>query len=199
MVKPLSIVAMGFLVGYVGMSQFANNTTPSKSEFASINKKLNFVMTKQHMLTSVKVQTPTAMPDSDTQEVTLVGYITLHQHVDQPLQWEWILPEGVRVIRGEVKALEEKPVAGKTYLAEITVSGFSKEEKKTISLQGYVETEDSARTGNSFVVSSDPESSFEYIAPELKAEVDAEREVASENTGRFKQQSTTEKRKRIQF
>lgn len=199
MVKSISIIAFGFVAGYVGMLHLSQRTQVQSTSFASKSKN-PIHMGKQHLLTSVKIQTPTIMPQVDTEEVTLIGYVTLHQHTNRPLYWEWVLPEGVTVIKGDVKDYEVNPIPGKTYLTEITVTGFSKEEKKTLTLQGYIET-DSARSGNSYVVSSDPESSFEYIAPELKSEVDADREIASQNENGLKQKTIDSKsrKKHIQF
>lgn len=177
-VKPLAIVCSGFILGYLGMMQFQNSKNFGQTSFASKQKSAPLVFAKQHMLTSVKVQTPEKMPDSDLEEVTLIGYVSLHQNIDRPLYWEWVLPKDVKVVKGDIKDYEVSPVSGKTYVTEITVTGFSKEEKKTIALQGYVET-DSNRKGNSFIVSSDPESSYEYIAPEIREQVDTEREIAS--------------------
>lgn len=199
MVKSISIVAFGFVAGYVGMHYLSQRTQLQSASYAS-KAKNPIHMGKQHLLTSVKIQTPENMPQVDTEEVTLIGYVTLHQPTDRPLYWEWILPNGVTVVKGDAKDYEANPVPGKTYLTEITVTGFSKEEKKTLTLQGYIET-DSARSGNSYVVSSDPESSFEYIAPELKSEVDADREIASQDEGGLKQKAIRSKprTKQIQF
>jgi hypothetical protein len=201
-VKPLAIVCSGFILGYLGMMQFQNSKNFSQTSFASKQKSAPLVFAKQHMLTSVKVQTPEKMPESDLEEVTLIGYVSLHQEIDRPLYWEWVLPAGVKVVKGDVKDYKISPLSGKTYITEITVTGFSKEEKKTIALQGYVET-DSNRKGNSFIVSSDPESSYEYIAPEIREQVDAEREIASSieqnQNGKNLKTKNIKKKRQIQF
>lgn len=171
-------LCFGFLIGFGVMKYYQQNHVASEANFASKSPVFKpLPMGKHHLLTSVKIQTPDHMPADDGEEVKLVGYITLHQEIDRPLFWEWHLPEGVQVISGELKNYEINPLAGHTYTVEIVVRHFSKTEKRIISLQGYVEYETS-RVGNSYAVSSDPESSFEYIASSLKAEVDADKAAA---------------------
>lgn len=178
-VKLASVIGLGFIAGFTSMRYWQSKKSYS-SQFASVeSSKAQLFLGKHHMLTSVKITTVDRAPASSSDLVELEGYVTLNSEIDRPLFWEWTLPEGVELVTGNLRGYETGPLAGRTYKTTIVVSGFTPETRKLIALQGYVDYETS-RSGNSATISSNPESSFEYIAPALKAEVDLDKMQAGE-------------------
>jgi len=176
LVKFMTTVSLGFIAGFGLMKFYQNNSSLQSHSWASKSpeKFQPIALGKQKMLTSVKIVSADRKIASADDEVTLTGYVTLNEELDRPLFWEWNLPEGVRLSEGEYKGFEMHPQAGRTYTSTIKVRGFSHEQRQVIALTGYADFEDS-RTGNSSTISSNPEASFEYIAPTLKAEVESEK------------------------
>lgn len=129
------------------------------------------MMGKHLAVVQVSIQTPEGIADRDDQETKLVGWIRLNQPVENDLKYRWELPPGVHAVSGQTEDAIASLKSGETAKVELSVTGFSKEDLDLISLHGFVEAGE-MRLGNSAVVTSRPQDSYEML-PSLAAGVGA--------------------------
>lgn len=174
------IAAAGFLLGAAAMWSASFFSGPSSREIASSAPlKKPLMMGKSLALVQVSVRAPNGIPDHESQEVTLVGWVYLAQNIPQDLQYKWELPEGVSVVDGVAEDSWHGMKEGETAETRITVTGFSKESLKLIALHGYVK-DGEAEVGNSAVLTSRPDDSFEMLGASAVA-AGVNREPAAAN------------------
>jgi hypothetical protein len=155
----------GLLAGYGFMSVTA--TTSGESQLASLAKapKWQPLELGKHLApVRVQILPPTVLPDRNDQEVEITGYVTLSQEAQGDVHYQWILPEGTSLVSGMASDSWFNVKPGQTAITKISVTGFSKEDRRVLSLEAFTQIGNN-RLGNSAVVSSRPEDSMEYIAP----------------------------------
>ncbi|NUM57669.1 MAG: hypothetical protein HUU56_03510 [Bdellovibrionaceae bacterium] len=141
----------------------ANSDSFSLNERQKISKILfKSKLGKQLSFVSVQLEF-SELADLNADITEIKGYITLLKSSDNIVNYEWVLPEGVFLIEGAQQQVLNNVPTETPQEVKIKVSGFSKEEKKLISLSAHT------RIGNTTfsnvgLLSSRPEDSFEFIA-----------------------------------
>ncbi len=129
----------------------------------------------------VEVETLEEIPLNASEEITLRATVIVNQPPPNGvLNYEWHAQEGVQWLEGPVSGQLQDMKAGESRLITATVRGFSKEYSRLVRLDVRFDGIES-QIGNSAVVHSRPEDSFEYVAPIIKMQVD--QEARSESRG----------------
>ncbi|HEX7675572.1 MAG TPA: hypothetical protein VF412_15455 [Bdellovibrio sp.] len=115
----------------------------------------------------VQIEKPKSIPESGDEEVTLVGKISVHQKIEGDITYNWVLPEGVENVEGEISDGITGIEPGKDVEVKIVVTGFNKEKQSLIALQASVPYGNS-RLGNATIISSRPEDTWESVAPQMQ-------------------------------
>ncbi len=113
----------------------------------------------------VQIILPEVLPENNEQEVEIKGYVSLSQEIQGNVDYNWILPEGVEVVSGQRSDAWTNMRPGQTAVAKIAVTGFSREQRKILAFEASTQVQDH-RLGNTSIVSSRPEDSMEFIAPQ---------------------------------
>jgi hypothetical protein len=130
------------------------------------------VMTAKHQApVNVQIDSKTRIPEYDHQELTITGYVTLNKDVSGEVRYVWEIPEGTNLVSGDESGSWTDLKAGQTAAVVIHVTGFSKESLKHIILKASVK-KGTLDVGHSALMSSRPEDSMEYIAPEIREHVE---------------------------
>lgn len=153
------IVLLGLIFGISGAAYFSSVEEKTSWIPAPIGKHL--------ALLKVEIAQPENIPDGGNDEVQLVGRILTNQNIEGDLGYKWILPEDVEVLEGETSDTLAGVKMGQIVELKLTVTGFTREKQKSISLQAMV-SQGSQVLGNSAVVVSRPEDTWEAVAPEMK-------------------------------
>lgn len=164
MKKVILFSSIGFLVGLLAMAALNKTSKQTEGSLMMASKTFNpgIPQGKHLSVIQVSLQAPEGIPESETDAVTLTGWVRLNQAVQNDLKIRWELPEGVVAIEGSPEeSLTNVPV-GQTMEIKLTVKGFSKESLKLITLHGFIDAGDS-QLGNSAVLTSRPEDSFEML------------------------------------
>ena len=74
-------------------------------------------------LMDVEIELLSLPPEKESDEVRLRAKVILVQTVDLPLEFRWMLPEGSKVIAGEVSGKKNPPLESLEF--ELTVSGLN--------------------------------------------------------------------------
>lgn len=121
-------------------------------------------------------------PETDESTVEIKGYLTLMQSLGQQVDYTWNLPDGVSLLEGQMSDSLQGMVKGQTAELKIVVSGFSKLQQRTISLSASSLVGDQ-RLGNSAVLVSRPEDTFEASAPDLNQQAEEQLGGSSRRRG----------------
>lgn len=145
-----------FLFNKFSKNEFANNE--NKTAKILFNTKLG----KQ--LSFVNVQLEFLNLANDNEDVSEIkAYVTLLKSSNNEISYKWNLPEGVFVVSGSAEgSLTNIDIEAPQELV-LKVTGFSKMDKKLISLSANTMIGESA-FGNVGLISSRPEDSYEFIA-----------------------------------
>ena len=170
LIKKMSLtIACGTVLGAGAAWSLVERTEPIALDrrVASLGDELKakppLMMGKHLSVVQVSIQTPEGIADRDDQDTKLVGWIRLNQPVENDLKYRWELPAGVHVVSGNPEDTIASLKNGETAKIELTVTGFSKEDLDLISLHGFVESGE-MRLGNSAVITSRPQDSFEMLS-----------------------------------
>ena len=141
----------------------ANSDSFSLNERQKISKILfKSKLGKQLSFVSVQLEF-SELADLNSDVTEIKGYITLLKSSDNVVNYEWILPDGVTLIEGDQQQVLNHIPTETPQEVKIKVTGFSKEEKKLISLSAHTKIGNTTFT-NVGLLSSRPEDSFEFIA-----------------------------------
>ncbi len=150
-----------FGVGYVSADYlvFPDSVTQSANlssvlMHAKMGKSLSFV--------NVQLES-NEVPDGPNEVAEISGFITLLKTSNNVITYEWLLPEGVTIIEGDKEGRIESVAAEVPVTVKIKVNGYTKAEKKLISLSGTTKIGENAFS-NVAILSSRPEDSHEFIA-----------------------------------
>jgi hypothetical protein len=174
--KLAGVAAVGLAVGICGMWAFKNKVYHGRkpASVAAIEPMTRLMPLGKHLaVISTKIEKPEQIPDNEYQEVTLTGYIYVRQNINSDVTIHWTLPEGVRVVEGQVTDSFAGVQVGQAIKVQIAVVGFSSEYQKMISLQAFA-YQDSIQFGNSSMIVTRPGETWEAQAPDLKASAEAQ-------------------------
>lgn len=166
MTSYLTLIVGGLIVGF-GFMTMTDEKSPARSLAASdLKQNWQTPMLGKHLAPlRVHINLPEVLPERDDQELIVIGYVNLSQATTGAIQYKWTLPEGAALVEGH---LEDQLVGvrpGQTVPIQISLVGFSKEQRKLLSLDAYAFVGKHQMT-NGTVVSSRPEDSMEFIARE---------------------------------
>lgn len=166
-------LVLGLIFGISGAAYFSNKE--KKRVPASVKEnKIPWVpvpVGKHLALLKVEIATPEHLPEEGLDEVPLTGRIFVNQSLQGDLFYAWSLPEEVQVVDGQLSDTLAGVKMGQIVELKITVSGFNKEKQRLISLQASGSAGNQV-LGNSAVVASRPEDTWEAVAPEMKKSAD---------------------------
>ena len=178
----LMLVLGGLIVGF-GLMAMTDENSPARG-LASLDLKQNWQtpMVGKHLAPlRVHINLPATLPERDDQELVVTGYVNLSQETTGAIQYKWTLPEGAILIEGH---LEDQLVGvrpGQTVPIQISLVGFSKEQRKLLSLEANALVGKHQMT-NGTVVSSRPEDSMEFVAHEkMKSREEFDKAAATLN------------------
>lgn len=187
MKKVFFFSAAGFAVGALAMALKNSFTSSSRGVEGSMTlASKNFASSLPHgkhlSVIQVALQAPHGIPENELDEVTLEGWVRLNQPVENDLKIRWDLPDGVVAVEGNIEETLTHVQAGQTMRINLTVKGFSKETFKLIALHGFIATGEN-QLGNSAVLTSRPEDSFEMLRNTASVESEKEEQQKSVLTG----------------
>lgn len=162
----LIILTLGLATGAVGMSLLSSHQTVSRGP-SSMPQWKPAPLGKHLALLKVEIQKPEVIPEDGDGEVTLIGRILVNQKMDSDLTYNWNLPEGVSVIDGHQQDTMAGVQMGQIVEVKLVVSGFNRQQQRLISLEA-TGAQGNRAMGNSAILASRPEDTFEAAAPELK-------------------------------
>ncbi|UOF00249.1 hypothetical protein [Bdellovibrio reynosensis] len=162
----LTVLSLGLAVGVFGGNFFLSKNQ-SERKPSSVTHWKPAPMGKHLALLKVEIAQPEIIPEEGSEEVTLLGRILVNQKMDSDLTYSWTLPEGVEVIEGNISDTLSSVHTGQIVEVRLVVSGFNREKQRLISLEANG-AQGTRAMGNSAVLASRPEETFEAVAPELK-------------------------------
>lgn len=165
-VASLALVVGGLILGFSFMT--VTNKKSAARGLAALNLKQNWQtpMLGKHLAPlRVHINLPAEIPEYDSQVLTIVGYVNLSQVTNGNIQYKWVLPAGARMVSGQQEGQLVGIRPGQTVPLQISLIGFSKEQRKLLSLDAIAIVGKNQMT-NGTVVSSRPEESMEFIARE---------------------------------
>ncbi|WP_374029519.1 hypothetical protein [Bdellovibrio bacteriovorus] len=119
-------------------------------------------------LALIKVELKSSeIPESGSDETTFTGRILVTQDIEGDLNYTWSIPDDVTIVEGSLS--ESLPNVKKGQIVEVTltVSGFNKEKQRLVTLQASGKRGQDL-LGNSAILASRPEDTWEAVAPEMK-------------------------------
>jgi len=121
---------------------------------AKMGKSLSFV--------NVQLEAP-EIPENPNDLTEISGYITLLKSSNSSIKYQWLLPEGVQIVEGDLEGQLDSVVVEEPVEVVIVVKGYSSYEKKLVTLTAGTLVGDTP-VSNVALISSRPEDSQEYIA-----------------------------------
>lgn len=103
------------------------------------------------------------LSDSNTEVTDIKAYVTLLKTTNNSISYKWNLPDGVQVVQGDLEGSIDNVSIETPQELLLKVAGFSREDKKLISLSANTQIGDTS-FGNVGLISSRPEDSYEFIA-----------------------------------
>lgn len=183
----LIFILFGFLFGIAGVA-YVKDKEMGKRNPSSLNSKPLWIPApagKHLALFKVEVQGPDTLPLEGQEEVTLTGRILVNQELQGELFYSWLLPDDVQVVEGNTSDSLVSVNKGQIVETKITVMGFGKDKQRIISLQASGR-QGQELLGNTAILTSRPEDTWEAVAPEMKKA--AEEQLGSEPKSRRGQQ-----------
>lgn len=184
--KIAGLAVIGLTLGMIGM--YLNNrhqqkdSSPFRSMASIDNTRAHGVrMGKQGASLNVDVRGPNVYPNTSREIVELVGYITQQDAREAWVSYEWILPEGVELIKGPVSDNLANVKMGKTQQVKLLIRGFSRESQKLITLKASI-ARGNTPLGASAVVVTRPEDTPESRTMDLQAQARAAASESKERT-----------------
>ena len=120
------------------------------------------ILGKHDRMLEVSVEATDQLPTiGDDIEVRVIARVTLRRAISGDLHFKWVLPEGVHVVAGQTQDSWHNVLPDQEVTTELSLTGVSKEELKTILFDAYTIVND-VRIGASAAFSTQPEN---FIAP----------------------------------
>ena len=154
----LAMFGLGYTsADYLLLSSNSGNQSPSLTSLlfnAKMGKSLSFV--------NVQLEAPD-IADNPNDETEIMGYITLLKSSNNIVKYQWLLPEGVQIVDGDIDGQLEGVYPEEPVEVSIIVRGYSNNEKKLVTLTAGTVIGDTP-VSNVALISSRPEDSQEFIA-----------------------------------
>ncbi len=150
-----------FAVGYVSADMLISSAKSNQSEILS-SVLVHAKMGKSLAFVNVQLESDD-IPDNPNDTVEITGYVTLLKSSNQTMKYQWLLPEGVTLVEGEKDGQLESVVVEQPVPVKIKVSGYSRYEKKLITLSASTMIGETSFS-NVAILSSRPEDSHDFIA-----------------------------------
>lgn len=147
-------------------------TLASVKDFSTIK------MEKHLMPVAVQIDPPAEFPEGPGELVTVKGKIRTNFENFGSISYEWVLPEGVQLIKGHATGDIVKPMAGQDYEVELTLQDFDRQYRKELILKAKILDPNDKPLHNSAVITSRPEDSMEHLAPVMMVQA---REFSEKN------------------
>ncbi|MBV2169818.1 MAG: hypothetical protein KUL82_14025 [Bdellovibrio sp.] len=180
----LTVILFGLIIGISGAA-YVKDKAKAQRHPSSVGDKKIWMPTplgKHLALLKVEITSPESIPEAGSDEVTLTGRILVNQELQGDLSYSWSLPEDVQVVDGQVSDSFSNVKNGQIVEVKITVSGFNKEKQRLISLQASGK-KGAEVLGNSAVVASRPEDTWEAVAPEMRQAAEAQLGTSKSDRG----------------
>lgn len=136
-----------------------------KRVLAGVKNQSTIHMEKHLMPVTLSIEPVSEIPEGPGELLTVKGQIKTAFDDFNGIHYEWALADGVELVKGQLKGLIENPTAGHVYEVELVLKNFDKQDRRELSLQGYVQDSEGIRLGNSANITSRPEDSMEHLAP----------------------------------
>lgn len=165
-----SAVFLGmFAVGYASANYLIESAKSNQS--TALNSVLfNAKLGKSLAFVNVQLEAHD-IPENPNDTAEITGYITLLKSSNQVMHYQWVLPNGVSIVEGNSEGQFESVTVEQPIPITVTVKGYSKYEKKLLTLTASTVIGETSFS-NVAILSSRPEDSLEFIA---KQKFDAEK------------------------
>ena len=150
-----------FSIGYISADFFMDSRSRVQSTTMS-SVLMNAKMGKSLAFVNVQLE-PVEIPDGPNEVAEISGYVTLLKSSSNTINYQWILPEGVNIVEGDQQGQIESVVVESPIEIKIKVTGYTRSEKKLISLSASTKIAENVFS-NVAILSSRPEDSHEFIA-----------------------------------
>lgn len=182
----IAVVAILFGAGWFTAYAIQVNQAQKQNTrvLASVKNQSTIMMEKHLMPVTISIVPSEEIPEGPNEIVTVKGQLKTPFDDFGSIHYEWVLTDGVELLKGQLKGQIQNPVAGHVYELELILKNFDKQHRKELNLQAYVVDPDGLRLGNSAIITSRPEDSMEHLAPVMMVkaqEAALERMPASEN------------------
>lgn len=154
-------VAM-FGLGYWSAESFIFSEAGGRQSPALSSILMNAKMGKSLSFVNVQLESD-SIPENPNDYVEVSGFITLLKSSNNSIRYQWLLPEGVEIVEGEKEGQYDSVAVESPVEVKIKVKGFSKYEKKLLTLSASTQIGDTSFSSVQ-LISSRPEDSHEYIA-----------------------------------
>lgn len=155
-----------FVFGFGSSWLVSNYSGPEQSRILASAENLAPSKMEKHLMPLVlSVDGPEVFPDDPRQPVTLKATLRTPFSEFAVINYKWILPDDVEVVKGYSMSEIQSPVANQIYEIEITVKGFNNLDRKDISFIATTVDPTGTRLGNSAIITSRPQDSMEHLAP----------------------------------
>lgn len=168
-----TLVLFGIIFG-IASAAYVNDKEKLQRAPASENRKPLWMpapVGKHLALLRVEIETPHFIPDSGTDAVEIAGRILINQKIKGDLSYAWSLPDDVSVVDGQVSDSLSGVQVGQIVEVNLIVSGFNREKQRLIALQASGH-QNGEVLGNSAIIASRPEDTWEAVAPDMKKAAD---------------------------
>lgn len=142
--------------------QYQKELSLSKPPLTASKVLFNTKLGKQLAFVNVQLEfKDLARKNTDVTEIK--AYMTLLKSTNNSIAFKWNLPEGVQIVEGSAEGELNNINIETPQEITLKVAGFSKEDKKLISLAAHTLIDDNVFS-NVGLISSRPEDSFEFVA-----------------------------------
>lgn len=167
--KLVLFTATALMLGAGWFTAYAIQTTQNQKQstrtIASIKNQSTIMMEKHLMPVTISIFPTAEIPEGPGEAVTVKGQLKTPFDDFGAIHYEWVLAEGVELMKGQLTGEIKDPVAGHVYEIELVLKNFDKQHRKELNLQAYVLDPDGIKLGNSSIITSRPEDSLEHLAP----------------------------------
>lgn len=185
LVIALTGVLLGLGIGASKVISFNSLQSPSRSPASAVAMNSNWKplpLGKHLALIKTELTQPEFIPEEGQDEVTLNGRIYINQSIADGISYTWNLPDGVEIVRGNLRNTIEDAKMGEAIEVSISVRGFNKEKQRLIFLKASGK-HGGEILGNSSTIASRPEDTWEAVAPEMKKAAEEQLEEVGTSAG----------------
>ena len=165
----LAIVGLSLGAGLVWLkpSQLTRSYPASPVRTIASTSGIALPVGKHRAPITIQFATPSGIATDNSGLTEIIGYIFVHSHFGDTLNYRWQIPSGVTVVQGHLQDQLYGVQQGQVAQVSLLVRGFSAEESKTVSLEAYFD-HDGRRIGNGHIIQSrQAEGALEDQAPEM--------------------------------